>query len=124
LQPDGSATEGYRRAVPGSGHATTANPVDADYVIFESERFHTSYIAVKVKSRLTYNLEEEQLGFQLLRELTDTQLRVRTLRALASPTAAEREELRLKSEALNSGESFLEYLIGIQRQYGISAYFL
>jgi hypothetical protein len=40
------------------------------------------------------------------------------------PTAAEREELRLASERLNSGESFLEYLIDIQRQYGISAYFL
>jgi hypothetical protein len=40
------------------------------------------------------------------------------------PTRAQRDELRRLERDVNSNESFLEYLIDIQRQYGISAYFL
>jgi hypothetical protein len=125
VQSDGTPTCAYRStALPGTTHDTGCDSVDADYVVYESDRFHTGYVAVKVKPRLTYNLEEEQLGFQLLSRMVDTQRRVRTLRAIDDPTRAEREELTRLTEQLNSNESFLEYLIDIQRQYGISAYFL
>jgi len=40
------------------------------------------------------------------------------------PTRAERDELIQVERDVNSNESFLEYLIDVQRQYGISAYFL
>ncbi len=124
-QTDGTTTCAYGdTALPGTSHDTGCDSVDADYVIYESDRFHTGYVAVKVKPRLTYNLEEEQLGFQLLTRMVQTQERIRTLTALPSPTADELDELHVLTEQLTSNESFLEYLIDIQRQYGISAYFL
>lgn len=79
---------------------------DATYVVYNSERLHTPYVAVKVKPRLTYNLEEEQLGFQMLRRLVDMQ-----------------EDGRTPPEELQRQESFLEYLIQLQAEYGISNYF-
>jgi len=125
LQSDGSRTCAYRDAVlPGATHDSGCNAEDADYVIYESDRFHTGYVAVKVKPRLTYNLEEEQLGYQLMRRLVDKQQRLRALRRIDDPTRAERDELIQVERDVNSNESFLEYLIDVQRQYGISAYFL
>jgi hypothetical protein len=125
VQSDGTPTCAYgSTSLPGTPHDTGCNEVDADYVVYESDRFHTGYVAVKVKPRLTYNLEEEQLGFQLLRRLVDRQNRLRVLNAIDMPTTAQRDELRRVEQDVNSNESFLEYLIDIQRQYGISAYFL
>jgi hypothetical protein len=125
VQQDGTPTCAYlNAAIPGSVHDTGCNSEDADYVMYESDRFHTGYVAVKVRPRLTYNLEEEQLGFQLLSRLVDKQRRLRVLRAIDMPTRAQRDELRRLERDVNSNESFLEYLIDIQRQYGISAYFL
>jgi hypothetical protein len=48
---------------------------DADYVVFESNRFRTLYVAVKVRPSLELNIEEEQVGFQLLKRLVDLQTR-------------------------------------------------
>ena len=79
---------------------------DATYVVYNSERLHTPYVAVKVRPRLTYNLEEEQLGFQMLRRLVDMQ-----------------EDGRTPPDELQRQESFLEYLIQLQAEYGISNYF-
>jgi len=80
-------------------------------------------MAVKVRSRLEYNLEEEQLGFQLLRRAVDIQNQVRTLRAIPAPTPAQLAELSELEDRLGETESFLEYLIDLQRRYGISSWF-
>jgi hypothetical protein len=104
------------------GHVTGCE--DPDYAVFESDRLHQSFIAVKVRARLEYNLPEEQLGYRFLTELIDRQEEVQRLRALPSPTPAQLAQLRELERQLNAGESFLEYLIDVQREYGISAYFL
>lgn len=123
-QPDGSPTCAYGTVAVDPAHDTGCAAEDSDYIVFDSDRFHQPYMAVKVRSRIEYNLEEEQIGFQLLRRAVDLQTEVRALRAIASPTPAELEELHRKEDELHSSESFLEYLIDLQRRYGISAYFL
>ena len=125
VQPDGTPTCAFGNIKIHPSHETvTADTCgDPDYVVFESDRFHTSYIAVKVRSRLEYNLEEEQLGFQLLEGMVELQREVRRLRAIPMPTAAQLAELRAQERNLNQAESYLEYLIEIQRRYGISNYF-
>ena len=85
---------------------------DADYVVYESPRFHTPYVAGKVYSRTTFNLEEEQLGFQLLAQLYDLRTEVEGL-----PVGPERTR---RQADLEQQESFLEYLIDLQSAYGIS----
>ena len=62
------------------------------------------------------NLEEEQVGFQLLRHLVDLQDEVA---ALDPGNPAHASKLR----ELQQGESFLEYLIELQTEYGISNFF-
>ena len=90
-------------------------PEDADYAIFESRRLRVRYVAVKIRPRAAYNLEEEQLGFQLLRRAIESQERVVALEALGPS-----EELTRARQALEADESFLEYLIDLQGRYGIS----
>ncbi|MCB9633192.1 MAG: zinc-dependent metalloprotease [Sandaracinus sp.] len=118
-QPDGSPACAYGDRIPGSAHnivgggdAGCATPEDATYVIYSSDRLHTPYVAVKVRPRFSYNLEEEQLGFQILRRLVDLQDDL-----AAATTDAERLTLRREIE---SQESFLEYLIQLQGEYGIA----
>jgi len=77
---------------------------------------------VKVRPRIEYNLEEEQLGFQLLAEMTANQARIGELEALATRTPAEAEELRDRQRTLERNESFLETLIEVQRIFGISSW--
>ncbi len=66
-------------------------------------------MAVKVRPRLAYNLEEEQLGFQLLKHLIERRDAIRD----GTPTDDELRDLMQQ-------ESFLEYLIQLQAEYGIS----
>jgi hypothetical protein len=122
IQLDGEATQAFGEAIPDSGHAVTPDPDDADYIVYVSDRLHTPYVAVKVRERLTYNLEEEQLGFQLLLRLYEQQERVRTLEAIADPTTEEQAELARLRRDLISGESFLETLIEVQGILGITSY--
>ena len=89
---------------------------EADYVVFESNRFRTPYVAVKVRPSLELNLEEEQVGFQLLRRLVDLQTDVDAL-------DPEDPAHPIKLGDLQRGESFLEYLIELQTAYGISNFF-
>lgn len=98
-------------AVDGDGCDTAE---DADYIVYISERFHTPYLAVKVKPRVDYNLEEEQLGFQLLARLVAMAEQVDALETAGDPGASA-ARVRLQEQ-----ESFLEYLIDLQAQYGIS----
>lgn len=120
--------DGYRipERLP-DGRATcefgAAGCTEPDYIRYQSDRLHTTYVALVIRPRLDYNLPEEQLGFQLLRELRDVQTRVRELEAIETPTAAEEAELRTKRAKLEKGESFLDFLIELQRQFGISSYF-
>lgn len=122
VQLDGEATQAFGAAIPGSGHAVTTDPEEADYIIFTSDRLSTPYVAVKVRERLTYNLEEEQLGFQLLLRLYRQQERVRALEAIADPTTEERRELTNLRRQLTGGESYIEALIEVQRAFGITSW--
>ncbi len=88
---------------------------DATYAVFNSDRLHFSYVAVKVRPRVDYNLEEEQLGFEMLANLIELQDEVRLLEA-AGPS----EALSEARDRLFESESFLEYLIDLQNRYGIS----
>ncbi|MFT5354246.1 MAG: hypothetical protein ACI9KE_001451 [Polyangiales bacterium] len=98
------------------GDATCATEADANYVVFQSDRLHFAYVAEKVFTRDAFNLEEEQLGFQMLSRLIRVQEEVRAL-ALAGPSP----ELTSKREELFENESYLEYLIDLQDQYGIGS---
>ncbi|MCZ7686021.1 MAG: hypothetical protein M5U28_47585 [Sandaracinaceae bacterium] len=122
VQTDGEPTCAFNQAVPGSGHAVCADPEDADYIIYVSDRLHTPYVAVKVRERIDYNLEEEQLGFQLLLRLHNQQERVRELEALPTLTADQRAELNRTRQLLVRGESFLEALIEVERIFGITSW--
>ena len=124
IQADGSPSCVYGTDGLGAGHIVVNSDVpndcdsaeDADYVVFESKRLRTPYVAVKVRPSLELNLEEEQLGFQLLRRLVDLQNEVDLL-APGDPARAG------KLRDLQQGESFLEYLIELQTAYGISNFF-
>lgn len=122
VQQDGQPTCAFNQAIPGSGHAICTDPEEADYIVYVSDRLHTPYVAVKVRQRLTYNLEEEQLGFQLLLRLYNQQERVRELEALPTLTDAQRAELNQLRVQLQNGESFLETLIEVERAFGLTSW--
>jgi hypothetical protein len=124
IQRDGAPTCVYGTDGLGAGHLVVDSGVpndcdnaeDADYVVFESNRFRAPYVAVKIRPNLELNLEEEQVGFQLLKRLVDLQNEVDAL----PPTDPSVPE---KLQDLQRGESFLEYLIELQTAYGISNFF-
>src|SRR5690606_37236781 len=120
-QPDGSATCGLGRAIE-PGHGVCTEPEASDYIVYESDRLHVAYVAVKVRPRLEYNLEEEQLGFALLLQMTQNQERIRELDLIADRTADEEAELRRRQRELERNESFLETLIEVQRIFGITSW--
>ncbi len=124
-QRDGTATCAYGTLTTAPGHASGCTATDADYITYTSDHLHTTYVAVKIRSRDSYNLEEEQLGFEYLLELNTTQDRVRVLdarEAAGTITAAERLELGRRRETLSSNESYLATLIELQRIFGINSY--
>lgn len=123
IRLDGEPTQAFGQAIPGSGHTVTTDPVEADYLIYVSDRLSTPYLAVKVTERLTFNLEEEQLGFQLLLRIYNLQEEVRALEALGTLTPEQRTHLAQRRRRLIAGESFLEALIDVQREFGITSFF-
>lgn len=123
-QQDEQPTQGFGGTIPGQTcHLAATNPVDADYVMYVSDRLHTAYVATKVRERLTFNLEEEQLGFQLLMRLYNTQEQVRALEAVGAPTPEQRRQLSQLRTEIQRGETFLETLIEVQRIFGITSFF-
>ncbi|MCG8556379.1 MAG: hypothetical protein MJD61_13980 [Proteobacteria bacterium] len=102
------------------GQAGCSEP---DYIIYGSDRLHTSYVAVSVKSELEAKTPEEQVGFELLRRLYDRQERLQALSAQPQPSPEERAHLDELQRDIERDESFLDYLIEVQRAYGISSYF-
>ena len=83
---------------------------------------HTTYVAVVIRSSGESEIDERQVGFQLLRRLRERQIRVRDLEALDQPTAAERAEADRLRLDLERDESFVEYLIETARELGISSW--
>lgn len=124
-QQDGEATAGFGGTIPGQAcHVAAPDPLSADYVMYVSDRLHTAYVATKVRERLTFNLEEEQLGFQLLMRLYNTQEDIRALEALGDTiTPEQRAELSALRREIQRGETFLESLIEVQRLFGITSFF-
>ncbi|MEZ4286579.1 MAG: hypothetical protein R3A47_00145 [Polyangiales bacterium] len=68
---------------------------------------------MKIRPNLDTNLEEEQVGFQLLRSLVDLKAEIDS-----TPAGSEKDTLM---QELNRSESFLEFLIQIQEIFGISS---
>lgn len=132
-QPDGTPTCAYAPDIDGDGigdgvtvravHELCTDREEADYVVYVSDRFHTPYVATKVRSRLTYNLEEEQLGFQMLARMVEVQNRINELAAESRPSADERAELAALRNQLVEDETFIELWIDLQRRFGISSIF-
>lgn len=111
---DGSPTCGW--GTPGC-----TNP---DYIRYDSDRLHTTYVAVVINPDLQVGIDERQLGFELLKKLHDTQERIRALEGDSKRTAAEDQELQRLQLDLERDESFVEYLIELARQFGISSWIL
>jgi hypothetical protein len=109
---DGSATCAW-------GEAGCDTP---DYITYDSDRLHTTYVAVLLDASADAETDEQQLGFQLLRRLSELQQKVRDLRALPAPDAEQQERLVTLREELERDESFVEYLIELERAFGISTF--
>ncbi len=122
LQRDGSQTCAFGTSRTEPTHRSGCTAEDADYIVYTSDARHTSYVAVKIRNRIDFNLEEEQLGFQLLLEMSANRDAIRALAALPTRNMAQEAELRQRRERLDRDESFLETLIEIQRIFGITSY--
>jgi hypothetical protein len=111
-RPDGTPTCAYG-----------ATGCDApDYIVYDSDRLHTSYVAVVIQPNREQGIDEQQLGYQLLLKLTQNQQRIRELQALPTLTEDESAELERRRLDLERDESFVEYLIELARNFGISTY--
>jgi len=114
--------ETRRDGTPTCAFGTDGCPAP-DYIVYESDRLHTSYVAVVIDPGETGLDNEQQVAFQLLLRLTRRQTDIRTLNDTANRTDAQEQELSRLQESLQRDESFLEYLIELERQLGISSYF-
>jgi hypothetical protein len=99
------------------------NCTTPDYIVYESDRLHTSYVAVVIDPGETSQEDEQQVAFQLLRRLSERQARIRALQDMPTLTDPQKDELDRSQQGLQRDESFLEYLIELERQLGISSYF-
>jgi len=93
-----------------------------DYITYDSDRLHTTYVAVLLDASADPDTDEQQLGFQLLRRLSVLQQKVRDTQALVDPTADDLSRLQSLREDLERDESFIEYLIELERAFGISTF--
>ncbi|MEY4576268.1 MAG: hypothetical protein RL701_971 [Pseudomonadota bacterium] len=94
-----------------------------DYIVYDSDRLHTSYVAVVIDPEETNKLDEQQVSYQLLKRLSNRQGTIRDLTAKANRSDDEQGQLDRAKSDLERDESFLEYLIELERQFGISSYF-
>lgn len=109
-----------------------------DYIVYESDRLHTTYVAVTIDPNGSTNADEQQLGYKLLLSLHERQNEIRELSARITelegtdqPSDVEQEELselvdersKLRIEQ-DRDEGFAEYLIELGRTLGISTIFL
>lgn len=130
-QPDGGDTcvyrsprdvaEGRTSITLTTGAATCTDVADSDYITYASDRLHQVYVAVKVRSRLTYNLEEEQIGFQFLLRLNGLQDRINELLDLGAGISTEqRAELTRLQSTIVDEENFLATLLQLQNVFGVN----
>jgi hypothetical protein len=93
-----------------------------DFITYDSDRLHTTFVAVVIQPDPQRGIDEQQLGFQLLLRLRNKQDRVRELAAKPAPSADEQSELLQDRLDLQREETFVNYLIELERTYGISTY--
>jgi len=98
------------------GGVTCENP---DYIVYESERLHTSYVGVIIGGAS----DNEQVAYRLLLTLQQKQERLTELGALGSPTFDELDEIERLRRDIERDEGFVEYLIELSRGFGISSPF-
>jgi hypothetical protein len=123
VQADGGQTCGYREILPGTAHLICATAESADYIMYTSERLHTTYVAVKVRTEFENPATEQpQLGFEYLLSLSNDADRVAVLSDGRVLTPAERIELTTLQERIVHNESFLQTLIELQRAFGITSW--
>lgn len=96
---------------------------DPAYIVYESDRLHTSYVAVTINTGSDQNVDEQQLGYHLLLQLSQRQERIRELQAADSLDAADTRELSKLRRAQEADEGFVELLIELGHQLGISSFF-
>jgi hypothetical protein len=109
---DGSATCAY-------GDAGCADP---DYIVYDSDRLHTSFVAVVIRPNGEKVIDEQQLAFQLLLKVKQEQQAIRDLQAKPSLGDDEQANLTTRRLGLERDETFINYLIELERSYGISSY--
>jgi hypothetical protein len=95
-----------------------------DYIVYDSDRLHTSYVAVVIDPEETGVIDEQQVAYTMLKRLSDRQTRIRDLRANNARTSDEQSELERLAPGIERDESYLEYLIELERQVGVSSYFI
>jgi hypothetical protein len=95
---------------------------DPDYITYDSDRLHTTFVAVVIRVNGEKVIDEQQLAFQLLLRLKGEQDGIRTLEAKPSLTAGEQADLTERRLNLERDETFINYLIQLERSYGISSY--
>lgn len=95
---------------------------DPDYIVYESRRLHTSYVAVRIGGG-NASEENQQIAYRLLNSLRAAQERLEVLEALAMPDDADRAEIDRLLHQLERDEGYVEYLIELSRQFGISSPF-
>jgi hypothetical protein len=109
---DGSPTCAY-------GDKGCDNP---DFIVYDSDRLHTSFVAVVIRPNGEKVIDEQQLGFQLLLKVKREQEDIRALEAKAGLSSSEQEDLTQRRLKLERDETFVNYLIELERSYGISTY--
>ncbi|MGF1467718.1 MAG: zinc-dependent metalloprotease [Sandaracinaceae bacterium] len=124
VQEDGDTTCGFGGIIPDTGHELCQSSADADYALYASDNLNQVWVAAKVRPQVDrVNLEEEQLGFQLLVTMLEQRDRIRVLEAQPSLSDQEREELRDLEDELAASESFVDMLTEIARVFGITSFF-
>jgi hypothetical protein len=91
-----------------------------DYIVYDSDRLHTTFVAVIIQPNREQGIDEQQLGFQLLLELKQQQQKIRELEAKKDPTDEDQSALLALRQGLQRDETFVDYLIELERVYGIS----
>jgi hypothetical protein len=120
--------EGYTiPATRADGTPTCAYGADGcdspDYIVYESDRQHTSFMAVVIEpdgDQPSAN-DNQQLGFQLLLKLRTEQDQIRALAAQEELSDGERQELSRLRASVERDESFVDYLIELSKEFGISS---
>ena len=77
-------------------------------------------MAVIIQPNRQQGIDEQQLGFQLLLKLKQQQQQIRELEDEENPSQADEDALLAARQSLERDETFIDYLIELERVYGIS----